>query len=600
MPGGIAFAAGGAVPFKTIEAVRSGWDAAAPPATGWTSVTLPDDWTTRWPGFDGVVWYRLTFDRPDAAEPLGLALNYWTLAGSISVNGAELGRDEFLVEPLTRSWNVPRYWQLAAPVLHAGTNTLLIRVSGLAPYQPGLGPVLIGPPSATRAHFVQQFWIRRELPVFYLGVTAALGTFFFVVWLLRRSLKAYGWFALMTIAWFCYSLNFVVTSPWPFGATDTWQRFIMLSFMVMAAAFVLFVIRFAERRFPRGEAVLWTALAIGAAALFATPHSQLGPMLNLLALSWSLLYIGACFLSIGLTWRSARLDHIVLHIVNAFTIVAILHDLMTYLGILLGNVYYVTLTSQFQMVGMALVLAWNFVANMRRIEGFNDELTAKIETARKELALTLHQQHEVILANTRLAERVSLSHNLHDGMGGTLVNSIAMLEQAPQNLPADRFLSVLKELRDELRVIIDTAADDQTGGQSLAEWIAPLRRRHTLACESRDIDCVWNLTGLEDCHLSLARSLDLVRILQEGLTNVLKHSQASCVVIDLHRRGETLSLMIHDDGVGFDAASEAPVPGTGRGGVGGGAGRGGGPRETGWRRGGTLVGRVFAAGGISG
>ncbi|RUY14538.1 histidine kinase, partial [Mesorhizobium sp. M7A.F.Ca.CA.001.13.2.1] len=68
------------MPFKTIEAVRSGWDAAAPPAAGWTSVTLPDDWATRWPGFDGVVWYRLTFDRPDAAEPLGLALNYWTLA----------------------------------------------------------------------------------------------------------------------------------------------------------------------------------------------------------------------------------------------------------------------------------------------------------------------------------------------------------------------------------------------------------------------------------------------------------------------------------------------------------------------------------------
>lgn len=304
--------------FKTIEAVQSDWDAPAPPAAGWVSVALPDDWTQRWPDFDGVVWYRLTFDWSGEAGPIGLALNYWTLAGSISLNGVELGRDKSLVEPLTRSWNVPRYWQLSAPILHAGTNTLLIRVSGLAPYQPGLGPVVIGSPLATRAHFAQEFWVRRELPVFYLGVTAALGTFFLVVWLLRSSEKAYGWFALMMIAWFCYSLNFVVTSPWPFGTTDTWQRFIMLALMIMVVAFVLFVIRFAGRRFPRGEAVLWGVLAMAAAALFATPHSQLGPVLNLLALSWSLLYFGACFLAIGLTWRSTRPDHLVLHIVKCF------------------------------------------------------------------------------------------------------------------------------------------------------------------------------------------------------------------------------------------------------------------------------------------
>ncbi|QBQ98952.1 hypothetical protein E1956_17040 [Paraburkholderia pallida] len=48
-----------ALTFTRIEAARSGWDATSAPATGWVSVTLPDVWATRWPRFDGVVWYRL-------------------------------------------------------------------------------------------------------------------------------------------------------------------------------------------------------------------------------------------------------------------------------------------------------------------------------------------------------------------------------------------------------------------------------------------------------------------------------------------------------------------------------------------------------------
>ncbi|RUZ81992.1 ATP-binding protein, partial [Mesorhizobium sp. M7A.F.Ca.US.006.01.2.1] len=99
----------------------------------------------------------------------------------------------------------------------------------------------------------------------------------------------------------------------------------------------------------------------------------------------------------------------------------------------------------------------------------------------------------------------------------------------------------------------------------------------------------WNLTGLEDCHLPAARSLDLVRILQEGLTNVLKHSQASRVVIDLHRRGETLSLAIQDNGVGFDTVSEAPVPGTGLRSMRARAGRLGGTLDTRSRHGETVL-----------
>ena len=68
------------------------------------------------------------------------------MAGVVYVNVAELARDASLVEPLSPMWNTPRYFPLAPPLLREGTNTLALRVSGLAAYEPGLGPVHVAPP----------------------------------------------------------------------------------------------------------------------------------------------------------------------------------------------------------------------------------------------------------------------------------------------------------------------------------------------------------------------------------------------------------------------------------------------------------------------
>ena len=68
-----------------VEAVRgTGWNETSPPADGWTPVALPDSWANRWPGFDGVVWYRLTWEQPEQAREAGLLLHYLNMADSFS------------------------------------------------------------------------------------------------------------------------------------------------------------------------------------------------------------------------------------------------------------------------------------------------------------------------------------------------------------------------------------------------------------------------------------------------------------------------------------------------------------------------------------
>ena len=58
-----------------------------------------------------------------------------------------------------------------------------------------------------------------------------------------------------------------------------------------------------------------------------------------------------------------------------------------------------------------------------------------------------------------------------------------------------------------------------------------------------------------DFPLSSEQATACFRILQESLTNVAKHARAKNVAVLLDRRADNVSLVIEDDGVGFDPAN---------------------------------------------
>ncbi|WP_160115760.1 sensor histidine kinase [Bosea lathyri] len=525
-----------------------------PPAEGWTSVALPDDWSKRWSDFSGVVWYRLRFSVDEPDRPRDVMFDYWTLAGAVWLNGALLHRDASLVEPLSRSWNVTRLFTLSAPLLRKGENELLIRVSGLAGQQPGLGSVTLGAEGELRAQFSRIILLRHGVPMFGLALSAMLGLFFFVVWAMRRSETAYGWFALFALAWSAYLLNQLVESPWPFATSGQWARGTILAFTLACTAFFIFMFRFAERRFPRWEALIWSYFLLSSAILIFIPEERLEAARIILSISFVFLFLAISALFLALTWRSRRLDYIGLNLCNIVVLAIGVHDLSLFSGLIPGTMYVSGFASPLRAICMAVVLAWHFVGSLSRVERFNADLVAKVAVARQELAQTLGQQHELALAATRMEERAQLTHNLHDGLGGALVSNIALLEHDPARLAPERFLAMLKELRDELRLVIDVSSGESGEQRTIVEVLAPLRRRYGLLFESCDISCRWAIDELEDRTLSSRQSLDLTRFVQEGLTNVIKHSRATIVDVSARGEGGRLCLTIADNGRGFVAA----------------------------------------------
>lgn len=536
------------------EAVRSDWNATMPPRDGWESVKLMDEWNSHWPGYSGVVWYRVRWNQADASVPIGLLLDYTCMAAEVRLNGSVIDRDASLVEPLSRKWHVPRHFVVQAPLLKQGENELLVRVSGLSEYAPGFGTVSVGDAAALQKSFNEAVFIRRDLQILDFAIGIVVASLFGLFWLMRRQDTTYGWYALSGLFGALYGSNYIADSAWPFPTTNMWQAFIAACFVAMVVAHSIFLLRYCNRRWPRIERLL---LVIAALALVLVPiiPDWMGTQRNTYLLPAIAFVYVANLGFIGYALRHRRSDYLVLAACVSVPLVMSFHDLAVYLCWMKASTYFGALLSPLTILGMGFVLAYRFATTMKRVEGFNTELTREVHSATSQLAQTMNQQHALELAHSRAGERLQLVRDLHDGFGGTLVGTIAELKQAPDDMPKARVIGVLSEMRDDLRLVIDSTAREHA---DLAELIVPLRHRATRLLEAADIEDHWSLQGLEGVDLGSARSLDLLRLLQEALTNVFKHSRARRVDVTLECTAESLRMQVRDDGIGIAAAKSEP------------------------------------------
>ena len=158
------------------------------------------------------------------------------------------------------------------------------------------------------------------------------------------------------------------------------------------------------------------------------------------------------------------------------------------------------------------------------------------------------------LFNVRLQERLSLTQDLHDGLGGALVHMITSVEQGGGALTRPQVLSMLKLIRNDLRQTIDSNSSAQVRvPASPQEWLAPLRQRFNNLFDALDVTCHWQFAQSWRTPPNANQYLAMTRLIEEALTNVIKHSQARHVRLSFEQaKPDELVLEIEDDGVGFD------------------------------------------------
>jgi PAS domain S-box-containing protein len=162
--------------------------------------------------------------------------------------------------------------------------------------------------------------------------------------------------------------------------------------------------------------------------------------------------------------------------------------------------------------------------------------------------------HRQTLINTRLQERLNFAHDMHDGLGGSLVHMMASVGRGSGSIPRERVLSLLKFIRNDQRESIDAySSPSVTVPDSPQQWIAPLRYRFTEMFDELDIKSTWQLPPAWHTPPGALQYLALTRLLEEALTNVIRHSRARRVQVRLGQpQTGAWILEVEDDGVGFD------------------------------------------------
>ena len=175
-----------------------------------------------------------------------------------------------------------------------------------------------------------------------------------------------------------------------------------------------------------------------------------------------------------------------------------------------------------------------------------------VERHRKELQ---HLSERIILIQEE--ERKKLSCELHDQTGQGLVALKANLEVIDKLLPEDAH-EPRKWILESKQFLIETIKEIRNLSFSLQPpMLDELGLVPTIESYSKDFSTRTKIavnvkSNLKDENIRPNLELSLYRMVQEALTNVVKHSGAKTVYIDIYHEDSKLVLSIEDDGNGFD------------------------------------------------
>ncbi|MCW3081969.1 tetratricopeptide repeat protein [Segetibacter sp.] len=208
--------------------------------------------------------------------------------------------------------------------------------------------------------------------------------------------------------------------------------------------------------------------------------------------------------------------------------------------------------------GVLMLISFTFILYYRN--NLHKQLVVRKEQQiQSEKINSLEKESKVIamqsLVEGQEAERSRVARDIHDSLGSLLsivkLRLSVLKKDHPQLAQNDMFVStleILDETLPELRRITHNLAPEVLTKIGLKEAILEFCSKIKTA---NSLHVTVQLYGLEE-RLKPTIESSLFRIVQELLQNVLKHSGASEVILQINVREEHLTLTIEDNGQGFD------------------------------------------------
>ncbi len=164
------------------------------------------------------------------------------------------------------------------------------------------------------------------------------------------------------------------------------------------------------------------------------------------------------------------------------------------------------------------------------------------------------------LVDAQEIERRSIARELHDEAGQTLISlryGLRLLEREARD--GGEISEMVAELVQRTDAVIDglhrLAADLRPAALDFLGLEAAVRQYLRSIGARFGLSIHFKPIGLQGARLPAAVETGLYRVVQEAITNVVRHARASQVDVLIERRAQRVSVMIEDDGAGFDPAA---------------------------------------------
>lgn len=209
--------------------------------------------------------------------------------------------------------------------------------------------------------------------------------------------------------------------------------------------------------------------------------------------------------------------------------------------------------------GLAALLLVAILALLFRNSKQKQLLAAKENILQQEQIKFLKRQQQVLalqgMVNGQETERSRIAKDLHDGLGGlfsTIKMYFSTLRHEQPSLHDNELFGKSYEL-------IDTASEEvrriahnmMPEGLMKLGLIPAVQDMCTNISAGKQLQVKLQTYGMEN-RLNASTEIMLYRIVQELLNNIIKHAQATNVIVQFNREANNLSVTVEDNGRGFN------------------------------------------------
>jgi signal transduction histidine kinase len=525
-----------------------------PPANAaWERVQLPASSQA------AAAWYAIDF-MADATsnESWSVYLPYMYGGARLFLNEEQLTQVTEGSPELVVRWERPHLVQIPPRLLRSGKNRLTVRVAATPLVNVRMPEVNVGPTVKLIVNYERRLFWTRTMSQFTVLACLVVGTLSVWIWWRRREEVLYGLFGIAAILWGVRTLTFVV-EVLPVKAWQVWRTLYFGSTGGFVVLMLLFAMELCGIRAGRLKWLLACYWALGPLGYLLTGGNEL-----LIARFWvaGLLPMGAAVVALTVRAALRRPSTPVLVLASglALAVIAGVHDYLLAAapaalqwlapGLAGGRVFLLHYAADVLLIAMGCVLAARLVTTLHQFEQLNRTLESRVAASERTLALNYDRMVQLERQQAASVERQEIMRDLHDGLGSDL--SVALTRAEAGNMGTGEIVQALRECMADMRLTLDVMSPEHS--DFVQAW-ASFRFRWQQLLEGAGISPSWDLdTGGEELLVQPHVAVQLLRIVQEALTNVVKHARAKRVTVTLQTRAGHLLLTVIDDGGGVAAA----------------------------------------------